>query len=265
MTNKAADLLNDYYQRYHKPEYIDPDPLLFPRRFSSSPDIEASAFIAASFALGRVNLILKFLESIFNVLGSPAEGLTKRSEDELAGLFAGFKYRFYSEADIIHFMQGLRRIYLEYGSIETCFMLGYEKAGSGDFPELPVLAGLTAVADAVNRGGSPRNVVSNPRSGSACKRLFLFLRWVVRNDSIDPGFWNLPESELIIPLDTHVMRVSSYLGLTERKSADFKTAVEITEGLKLIDKEDPVRYDFSMSRIGIHPALDYSELENYKE
>ncbi|MDC7226569.1 MAG: TIGR02757 family protein [Spirochaetales bacterium] len=267
MKHPAQRVLDENYSLYHKAEYIDPDPLLFPRRYSNPLDVEAAAFIAAAFALGRVNLIITFLERIFGALGpdGPHKGLTDRTDLELAELFADFKYRFYSSYDIIHFMQGLRRLYLDYGSIEACFVNGRRAAGTKGLPEHPSLAGLAAVADAVNREGSNRNVVSNPRGGSACKRLFLFLRWVVRCDEIDPGIWTLPLSELIIPLDTHVMRVSRYLGLTDRKSADFKTAMEITENLKLIDKEDPVRYDFSMSRIGIHPDLDYSDLGKHKE
>ena len=261
MTEQAKDILNDFYNRYHKPEYIHPDPLIFPLRYSSPLDVEAAAFISASFALGRVNLILSFLERIFAALGDPYAGLTGRSEEEINRLFTDFKYRFYSSDDIIHFMKGLRRLYLEYGSLEACFMRGCGAAGSEFMSADAVLSGLNAVACTVNREGSSRNVVSNPSGGSACKRLFLFLRWVVRKDEIDPGIWALSPSSLIIPLDTHVMKVSRYLGLTRRRSADFKTAEEITLNLKLIDKEDPVRYDFSMSRIGIHPDLDYSELE----
>ena len=262
MKERTALILEDYYRRYHRPEFIDPDPLIFPRRFSDKRDVEVAAFIAASFALGRVNSIISFLERFFNALGSPYAGLTGRSEQEIRSVCRDFKYRFYCSDDISHFLLGIRRVLLEFGSIERCFMQGFEAAGTGGFPEVPVLAGLSAVADAVNREGSKRNLVSNPGAGSACKRLFLFLRWVVRKDCIDPGFWEIPESELIIPLDTHVMKVSRYLGLTDRNSADFKTAFQITGNLKLFDKEDPVKYDFSMSRIGIHPGLSYAELEN---
>ena len=263
MNEITAATLKENYSRYHRAEYIDPDPLLFPRRYISPLDIEAAAFISASFALGRVNLILAFLERIFSALGGstgPHSGLVEHSEEEIAVLFGDFRYRFYSPEDIIHFMKGLRRLYLVHGSIESCFLNGYAASGEPGMPEQPVLSGLAAVADEVNGEGSRRNIVADPRAGSACKRLFLFLRWVVRSDDIDPGFWSLSPSELVIPLDTHVMQVGSFLGLTSRRSPDFRTAVEITENLKLIDKEDPVRYDFSMSRIGIHPDLDYSEL-----
>jgi len=266
MTETAVKILKENYALYHRPEYIDPDPLLFPRRYQRPLDVEAAAFIAASFALGRVNLIIAFLERVFSALSplGPHEGLVSRSEKELGEIFSDFKYRFYASEDIVHFMKGLRQLYLEYGSIEACFMTGHSMAGVDGMPASAVLSGFTGVADKINRQGSKRNIVSNPRAGSACKRLFLFLRWVVRSDDIDPGIWSLSPSELIIPLDTHVMRVSRYLGLTNRRSADFKTAAEITDNLKLIDKVDPVRYDFSMSRIGIHPDLDYSELENNK-
>lgn len=260
--NKNAELiLNDYFERYHRPEYIHPDPLIFPLRYVDMHDVEAAAFISAVFALGRVSLILQFLESVFEVLGNPYEGLVSRTETEIETLFTDFKYRFYSSADIIHFMKGLRSLYLEYGSIEACFMKGFNTGLRSGSSVLPIVTGLASVAAAVNRGGSQRNVVSNPSSGCASKRLFLFLRWVVRSDEIDPGGWSLERSALVIPLDTHIMQVGRYLGLTERKGADLKTAVEITEKLKLFDKADPVKYDFSMSRIGIHPDLSYAELE----
>ncbi len=255
MRTNTESILNDNYKKYHRPEYIDPDPLLFPKRYTDNLDIEAAAFIAASFALGRVGNIINFLERIFDALGNPYKGLVERSPEEIRSLFSGFKYRFYSSADISQFMLGLRRIYTDYGSIENCFMEGYSS-------ERSVIAGLISVANTVNREGCGRNIVSNPECGSACKRLFLFLRWVVRKDEIDPGFWKLSPSELLIPLDTHIMKVGQYLGLSSRRTADIKTAREITENLKLFDKEDPVKYDFSMSRIGIHPDLSYADLEN---
>ncbi len=262
MRTNTESILNDNYKKYHRPEYIDPDPLLFPRRYTDNLDIEAAAFIAASFALGRVGNIISFLERIFDVLGNPYKGLVERSPEEIRSLFSGFKYRFYSSADISQFMLGLRRIYIDYGSIEACFMEGYSSAANDDLSVPPVIAGLIRIANNVNREGCGRNVVSNPECGSACKRLFLFLRWVVRRDEIDPGFWKFSPSELLIPVDTHVMKVSRYLGLSSRRTADIKTAREITENLKLFDKEDPVKYDFSMSRIGIHPDLSYADLEN---
>lgn len=263
--SQTSVILEGFYKKYHKPEYIDPDPLLFPRRYRNSADIEAAAFIASSFALGRVNSILSFLESLFEILGPPAKGLCGRSGQEIISDFQELKYRFYSPADISRFLTGLRRVYLEYGSIENCFKNFSEEASSD-----PIIAGLSGIAGLINdndylsAAGCPdgqRNVVSRPEAGSACKRMMLFLRWVVRRDDIDPGIWDFDPALLLIPVDTHVMKVSRFLGLTERKLADIKTAKEITANLKLFDKADPVKYDFSMSRIGIHPDLSYSELE----
>lgn len=267
---RTEKILNGFYKKYHRAEYIDPDPLVFPRRYSDRNDIEVAAFIASSLALGRVNLIINFLERLFSRLGEPFQGLCLRSEEELISDFKDFKYRFFTSDDISLFLIGLRRIYIEYGNLENCFMSQYESpeniGGRG------VVEGLSGIYRMINsdgqtlkagcRGGG-RNIVSNPVAGSACKRMNLFLRWVVRDDEIDLGLWHVPAEILIIPLDTHVMRVSRFLGLTARKSPDFKTACEITDSLKRFDKEDPVKYDFSMSRIGIHPALSYSELETY--
>ena len=272
-TTRAAEILEEFYKRYHKPEYIDPDPLIFPRRYSGRDDVEAAAFIAASFALGRVTAIIAFLERIFSALGNPCSGITGRSEAELRRLFSGFKYRFYSEDDVAALMIGMRRIYLGYGSLENCFkegMLRPPERSSGY--NIDVINGLQMIADEINgrtgrvksSGGcrdGGRNVVTDPAAGSACKRMNLFLRWVARDDRIDTGIWDIGTGKLLIPLDTHVMKVSRMLGLTGRNTADLKTAVEITESLKRFDNDDPVRYDFSMSRIGIHPDLTYSELE----
>jgi uncharacterized protein (TIGR02757 family) len=108
---------------------------------------------------------------------------------------------------------------------------------------------------------SGQRVLPDPDKGSACKRLNLFLRWMVRKDDIDPGIWaDIPKNILIIPLDTHMMQISQILGFTKRKAADMKTAIEITEALKQYDPVDPVRFDFSLTRLGIHPDLNYNEL-----
>ena len=265
---QAGTILEGFYRKYHNPRYINPDPLIFPRRYESAGDIEASAFIASSFALGRVNSIISFLEKFFERLGPPVDGLAGRSEKEIVRDFSGFRYRFYGPDDISRFLIGLRRIYRDFGSIENCFKSG---ASGGEPPVSDVLGGLSAVAAVINDGSdltgagcgdASRNIVSAPCGGSACKRMMLFLRWVVRKDCIDPGIWTFDPADLLIPLDTHVMRVSRFLGLTARKSADIKAVREITANLKLFDKEDPVKYDFSMSRIGIHPELSYKELEN---
>ena len=251
---QAGTILEGFYKKYHKPEFIDPDPLIFPRRYGTPADAEAAAFIASSFALGRVAQILSFLERLFGRLGSPRDGLIMRSEADIENDFSDLLYRFYSASDIAAFLKGLRGIYLQYGSIEDCFI-----GGGGS-----IEAGMNMVASAVNSkqisGG--RNVVASPEGGSACKRFMLFLRWVIRNDDIDLGLWEMPPSKLLIPLDTHVMKVSRFLGLTRRGCADIRTVRDITANLKIFDKEDPVKYDFSMSRIGIHPDLSYSELES---
>jgi uncharacterized protein (TIGR02757 family) len=96
-------------------------------------------------------------------------------------------------------------------------------------------------------------LVSDPGKKSACKRLFLYLRWMIRRDAVDPGVWNQDSSRLIVPVDTHMLKFGRILGLTERNQPDLKTALEITEGFRRISPEDPVRYDFSLTRLGIYP------------
>lgn len=262
MNTVTKDILCHFYESYHKTEFINPDPLLFPRRYSNSKDVEAAAFISSSFALGRVGCIINFLEEVFNILEAPVMGLTKRSEKEIESDFKKLKYRFYSGADIVNFFKGLRLIYINYGSLENCFNTGYKIYKLSDDRVAAVISGLAAIADAINTTKGKQNIVADPHGGSACKRLFLFLRWVVRSDNIDPGGWTLPTSDLIIPLDTHITKIGRLLKLTNRKSADLKTAIDITTKLKELDANDPVKYDFSMSRIGIHPELSYSKLHS---
>ena len=143
----------------------------------------------------------------------------------------------------------------EYGSLNNCFLFGYRKSDE------TILPALQFFVNALNSAGELK-ILSDPSKKSACKRLHLYLRWMIREDVIDPGGWKgIDKSQLIIPLDTHIHRISTILGLTDRADPSLKTALEITEALKKYDPADPVRFDFSLTRPGIHPDLDYDEFQ----
>ena len=146
----------------------------------------------------------------------------------------------------------------EHGSLYSCFLKGVSKDDDTVFPGLVYFV-RNLTADGKQKTG---HLVPDPQRGSACKRLNLFLRWMVRKDRVDPGGWEeVPASKLIIPLDTHMHRIGCIFGFTERKQADLRTAMEITEGFRDIRPEDPVRYDFALTRLGIRDDLDlYQEL-----
>lgn len=257
-SHNTSKLLNSVFKQYHKAEFIHPDPLEFLDRYTNSEDMEIVALIASSFAIGRVQSILQVVEKILQVLKSPKKDLMALNGKELENAFSGFKYRFYTELSLIDFLMGMKGVIRKFGSLHNCFLAGVEQTSGDSIKSLSFF--VSQLSTEISMG---QRVLPDPEKGSACKRLNLFLRWMVRKDDIDPGIWmDIPKDILIVPLDTHMMQISQILGFTNRKSADMKTAVEITNALKIYDPVDPVRFDFSLTRLGIHPDLNYDELYN---
>ena len=255
-SKETSILLDSIYKKYHKSEYIHPDPLEFLNNYNNSEDMEIVALIASSFAIGRVQSILKTIEIILKVLKSPKNDLLSMDRNNLELTFAGFKYRFYTDNSLIDFLMGIKNVIREFGSLHNCFLEGVNITDGDSLGSLSYF--VTQLTDSEISG---QRVLPDPAKGSACKRLNLFLRWMVRKDDIDPGIWSdIPKDILIIPLDTHMMHISQILGFTSRKSADMKTAIEITDALRVYIPDDPVRFDFSLTRLGIHPDLSYDEL-----
>jgi uncharacterized protein (TIGR02757 family) len=251
-------LLASIFQKYHKKEFIHPDPLEFLSNYKKQEDVEIVALIASSFAIGRVQSILQTIKIILKVLNSPKEDLLSLDRKDLESAFYGFKYRFYTDNSLVDFLLGIKNVLRQFGSLHNCFLSGVNETSCNSLESLSLF-----VSSLTSDISSEKRVLPDPEKGSACKRLNLFLRWMIRNDSIDTGIWeDIQKDILIIPLDTHMMQISQILGFTSRKSADMKTAIEITNALKLYDSLDPVRYDFSLTRLGIHPDLNYDELYN---
>ncbi|MCK5201190.1 MAG: TIGR02757 family protein, partial [Spirochaetales bacterium] len=208
------------------------------------------------FAIGRVQSILQTVNSILTVIKSPKDDLLSFKREDLESVFHNFKYRFYTAGSLVDFLAGIKNVIREFGSLHDCFLSGVNKTAGDSVGSLSFF--INHMTDGSSCG---RRVLPDPEKGSACKRLNLFLRWMIRKDEIDPGIWDdIPKDILIIPLDTHMMQISQILELTGRKSADMKTAIEITNALKAYDPLDPVRFDFSLTRLGIHPDLNYNEL-----
>lgn len=260
-----SKLLEEIYKRYHKPEYIVPDPLVYALKYDKLYDREIVALIAASFALGRVELIMAAVEKVLEKLGeSPFRSLKELDYKELLSLYDGFCYRFFKAPHLAGFLVGIGEVVKAYSSLGECFKMLYKREGS-----------LLLATHAFNRlllekcveaGSHPGILVTESWKGSPFKRFNLFLRWMVRQDNIDPGGWDfIRKDELIVPLDTHMMNIGKYLGFTARNSPSFKTALDITESLKMYDKDDPVRFDFSLTRLGIHPDLTIETLKLLEE
>ncbi len=248
------DELESLYCLYNSPSLIHPDPLEFLQGYKDIKDREIVGIIASSLAYGRVAKILESVGRVLSALGpSPHEFLMAGSLELIRGLFAGFKHRFTTGEEMACLCVGLKRVIEKFGSLEACFCEGI----SGKDED--VLSGLSLLADRLSCEFSNRcnSLVPAPSRGSACKRLNLFLRWMVREDSVDPGGWgNVSPSKLVVPLDTHMHRICIRLGLTDRKDASLATAREITRSFRVIAPDDPVRYDFALTRLGIRKDSD---------
>ncbi len=255
------------YLQYHHLRYLSPDPLEVVRRYSTVRDREVVGLIASSLAIGRVDGIVGAAREVAARLGAsggtPADVVTHASARELRTCCEGFRYRFFDAEQLRGLLVGLRGVMRDHGSVEACFRLastGRALGQAGDRCDA-VIAGLTGLVDAVvaASGGKLSESILLPRPGrqSACKRLMLYLRWMVRRDAIDPGGWTcLEPASLLVPVDTHLLRVARALGLTSRAQANLRVAREITGALRAIDPRDPVRFDFCLTRPGIHPLVD---------
>jgi len=241
--------LESLYRNYNNRRYVSPDPLEFVYRYGGRKDREIVALIASSLAFGTVKQICGSVARVLGPLGSaPALWLFDASRRDLEGAFRFFRHRWISGADMASMLGGARAALREHGSLRELF---YAKLDSKDADVAPSAARFSRYI--FEKGGGFRAcLLPSPESGSACKRLNLFLRWMVRRDAIDPGGWGeVPRAMLITPLDTHMYRISRRLGLTERLSTDLKTAREITGGFRKISPDDPVKYDFALTRLGI--------------
>jgi len=242
--------LDSKVAQYNRPQFITNDPVSIPHLFSKRQDIEIMGFWAATLAWGqRVTIINKCKELISLMDGAPYDFNINHEEVDLKKLLK-FKHRTFNDIDTLYFISFFRYHYNNYDSLEDAFVpVGHQKG----------------VEDALNYfrkyffslPDHPRRTikhVSSPSQKSTCKRLNMFLRWMVRKDDcgVDFGIWNkIKPSELIIPCDLHVDRVSRKLGLITRKQTDWQTAIELTERLKEFDSVDPIKYDFALFGLGI--------------
>jgi uncharacterized protein (TIGR02757 family) len=247
------EILEELYSTYNHRKFVHPDPLEFLYPYPDLRDREIVALIASCLAYGRVIQILRSVAFVLEQMGpSPYVFLMDASFKQIRASFSGFKHRFTGEEDLSSMLWGARAAIKEYGSLQRCFVAELKE------DDETVLPALTAFVKVLSLK-IPRcldGFLPCPSRRSACKRLHLFLRWMVRRDEVDPGGWDLvPASKLIVPLDTHMHRMGLLLHLTARKQADLQTAMEITNAFRKIVPHDPVKYDFALTRLGIRGDL----------
>lgn len=247
------------YQRLNRREYVSPDPLEKLYLYAGAPDREVVGLAVSSIAYGRVAQILKNADKILAVLGpAPKTFLEETPPEDLPGLFKEFTHRFTTGSEMGAFLAGIGAVLKEFGSLEAFFGDCLERAGN-------FVDAASLFSEGIrSRAGLGKNfLLPSPREGSACKRLFLYLKWMIRSDDVDPGCWKaaLPR-DLILPLDVHMFRMCSSLGLTKRKSADLRSALELTSVFRQLIPEDPVKYDFVLTRFGIRREMDAGAFVN---
>jgi uncharacterized protein (TIGR02757 family) len=236
------------------PANIARDPIRFPRAYRDTGDlrdIEVAAVLSAQLAYGRVDLfgpVIARLLATADAHGGPA-AYVLGFDDARARALDGVVYRWNRAEDFVLLFRTLQVVYRRHESLGALFAPGPTAASLGG----AVDALRALLPDAPSRGF--KTWLAHPEDGSACKRWLMFLRWMVRRDGADLGVWtHLSPRDLVIPLDTHVMRLSGFLGLTTRRDASWRTAEEVTAALRLLDPDDPVRFDFALAHLGISGA-----------
>jgi len=251
------EMLEDIYARLNRREYVHPDPLEFLYRYDDPRDREMAGLVASSLAYGRVAQILKSVERVLERLGPrPARFIEEARSEELRKLFAGFRHRFTTGAEMAAMLAGAARLAERHGSLGEAFA---SFMSPGDETVMPALACFACELSSKGGLGSC-HLVPDPGRGSACKRLLLYLRWMVRRDKVDPGGWErVSASKLVVPLDTHMFRLCRAMGLATRRQADARAALEATAGFRRVAPDDPVRYDFALTRLGMNPAVEIGD------
>lgn len=244
----------------------DADPVGIVHRYSSREDREIVGLVAALVAFGNVATIRAKLEDLLARVG-PRPARAADDEKKLFAALAGWKHRLFVGEDLARLMIGARRVQRSSGSLGDRFASDLEREGE-------LREALAAFCDAIRTEGrlldgakkgrrGPAHLLPDARAGSGSKRLFLYLRWMIRPaDGIDLGVWNVDPAILLVPVDTHILKLARNIGLTRRKGMSWKTTEEITRGLARLDARDPVKYDFSLCHLGMvqgcpsrrHPA-----------
>jgi uncharacterized protein (TIGR02757 family) len=268
VTGNLRAPLERLYRTFDHPHSAS-DPVHIVRRFRDPEDREIVGFCAAGLAFGRVASVLNSIESLLEVMGPhPAAFVRDFDPDKGRVRLAPLVHRWIRGNDLAALILILQRMLREFGSIERFFLKGDDPASPDVGPALDAFS-TRALATDVRRayGRVPKRpgvcyFFPRPSAGSACKRLNLFLRWMVRKDVVDLGVWTtVSPARLIVPLDTHVIRLGQCLRLTRYQSPGWKMAAEITASLRAIDPVDPVRYDFSLCHVGMMNACGFNRAQ----
>lgn len=248
---KLIDFLNKKVDEFHQPFFIHSDPISIPHAFTKKQDIEIAGFFAAVFAWGnRTTIIQKSKELMQRMDNAPYDFCLHHQDSDLRKLL-GFKHRTFNESDLLYFVDFFKHHYEKNDSLESAFTTGMLKEDEHVENALNYFFTYFFSLEYLPR---TQKHIAAPFKNSACKRINMYLRWMVRsnNKGVDFGLWNqIRTDQLIIPLDLHVSRVAKHFKLLDREKNDWKSAVELTNVLKQFDAKDPVKYDYALFALGV--------------
>lgn len=258
MSDKSAMNIKRYLDQkakfYNNPSFIYSDPVSIPHRFTRKEDIEISAFLTAILSWGRREQIIKNASELINLMGnSPYRFICRSGKSELEKL-EPFYYRTFNGDDLLFLIYAIREVYTNKGGLENIANNSFDQSGS---IKTVIMSIRNALLQTPHLKRSEKHL-ANPDSGSAAKRINMFLRWMIRQDNqgVDFGIWkSIPQSKLMCPLDVHSGNAARKLGILVRKQNDWKAVEELTDNLKIFDDKDPVKYDFALFGVGVFEGL----------
>ncbi|TAD83489.1 MAG: TIGR02757 family protein [Bacteroidetes bacterium] len=251
MTPQLIDFLNQKQAQYNQRGFIGNDPIVVPHAFSKLQDIEIAGFFAAIFAWGNRTTIINKSKSLMEAMQhAPHDFVLHHGPQQLKALLT-FKHRTFNADDLLFFIEFLQQHYRQHNSLETAFTRGMQP---GDAHIENALIGFKQYMFGFEHLRRTQKHVSSPLQNSSCKRLCMYLRWMVRHDAagVDFGLWKtISPAQLVCPMDVHVARAARQYGLFTRKQPDWLAALELTNNLKKLDPTDPVKYDFALFGLGV--------------
>ena len=252
LNTNLKDFLEEKANQFNKPSFIPDDPVCIPHLFSLQQDREIAGFFAATLAWGQRKTIINKSKELLSYMGNaPYDFVLNHQEKDLSRLL-NFKHRTFNDTDLLYFIEFFKYFYKNNPTLENAFIQGMGK--NSENLEVGLINFHKLFFSLPHFPARTKKHVATPERNSACKRINMFLRWMVRRDDngVDFGLWkNINPAQLICPCDLHVYKVARKLGLITRKQTDWKTALELTGNLKKLDPKDPVKYDFALFGLGI--------------
>ncbi|MFT4023052.1 MAG: TIGR02757 family protein [Flavihumibacter sp.] len=249
---QVIDFLNRKYNDYNRPAFIESDPVQVPHLFSKKADIEIAGLFAALFAWGNRTTIINKAKELMALMDHAPHDFVLQHEEKDRKRFLLFKHRTFNATDLLYFLEFLQQHYRQSPSLETAFLRGMKR---GDKDVTGALDGFHRHFFSLDEAPArTRKHVAAPFRGSTCKRLNMYLRWMVRNDKrgVDFGIWKkISPAQLVIPIDLHVARVTQRLGILEQEKVNWQAALALTDWLRGLDADDPVKYDFALFALGV--------------